>query len=167
MKEILNQDVSYDEESRTLYVGGKGNTITKEALQDDYSILYNGKNYINLGSEKANSIKEPKVAGKELTQGFIIESNKSEGSYVLLRVDDRFSSIEFDVGMLDSTSEYDIGDAVMRIELDGKEKYKEKVPSQIASSHYQFDISGAKTLKIQLSDSYSKFGFYNVIFNKK
>ncbi|MFS1134942.1 hypothetical protein ACFDAB_15220, partial [Enterococcus hirae] len=134
--------------------------------EDNYSMLYNGKNYISLDSVDNSSIKEPKIAGIEMTQGFILEDSKFDDSYVLLRLDGKYSSIEFDAGMLDNTSEYNIEDGDIKIELDGKEKYKEKIPADIATTHYKFDVPETRTLKISLNNSNAIFGFYNVIFNK-
>lgn len=165
-RELLNQQVFYDENNETIYIGNKGNKITKEDLECNYSMLYNGKGYVSLDSIDGSTIKEPKVAGIEMTQRFIIEGSSFDNSYALFRLDGKYSSIEFDAGMLDNTSQYSISDAVIKLELDGTEKYKEKIRADIASKHYKFDVTGIKTLKINLSDSNAMFGFYNVIFNK-
>ena len=165
-RELLNQQVFYDENNETIYIGNKGNKITKEDLEGNYSMLYNGKGYVSLKSIDGSTIKEPKVAGIEMTQGFIIEGSSFDNSYALFRLDGKYSSIEFDAGMLDNTSQYSISNAVIKLELDGTEKYKEKIRADIASKHYKFDVTGIKTLKINLSDSNAMFGFYNVIFNK-
>lgn len=166
VQKILNQQITYDETTETIYIGNNGKKVTKEALEDNYSMLYNGKNYISLDSVDNSSIKEPKIAGIEMTQGFILEDSKIDDSYVLLRLDGKYSSIEFDAGMLDNTSEYNIEDGDIKIELDGKEKYKEKIPADIATTHYKFDVPETRTLKISLNNSNAIFGFYNVIFNK-
>lgn len=167
VKKIVNKEIIYDETTETVYVGNNGQKITKEALEDNYSMLYNGKNYISLVDTVEDfSVKEPRIAGIEMKHGFILKGHSFDDSYVLLRLDGKYSSIEFDAGMLDNTSEYNIEDGNIKIELDGKEKYKEKIAADIATTHYKFDVTGAKTLKIILNKSAAIFGFHNVIFNK-
>ncbi|WP_265455800.1 NPCBM/NEW2 domain-containing protein [Enterococcus sp. HY326] len=163
----LDTDVTYDELDNILYIGGTGQQVTKEALIDDYSILYSGESYVNLGVDNDSySTTEYKVGGEELANGFVIENSNYSEAYVLIRLDGKYSSIEFDVGKLDSSTGYQIKDATLQIYLDGTPKDKETVQAQITSQHFQFDVTGAKTLKIGLTKSSSEFGFYNVIFNK-
>jgi len=164
LTDLLKKDVTYNEDSNTLFVGTESEQITKFALSDDYSMLYSGKSYVNLGETKTKSKDTYEVAGSEIPDGFIIESSKYGDAYVLIKLDGSYSSIEFDVGKLDSSSQ--IEDALMLISLDDEEKNKETINSQIASTHYKFDTTGATTLKIELVDSYSSYGFYNVTFNK-
>lgn len=166
LQKILSQDINYDEDSSTIYIGGKGNKVSKEQLSDDYSLLYSGQSYKSFGSKEHKIPDDYTVAGKELTDGFVLESSSWQDSFVLIRLDDKYSSVEFDVSKSDVSEGSSIKDGKLIIELDGTEKYKETVNAQIASQHYQFDTTGAKTLKIDMSDSPSEFSFYNVIFNK-
>ncbi|EPH77386.1 hypothetical protein D929_00116 [Enterococcus faecalis 02-MB-P-10] len=164
LQEIIDKEIFYEETSSTFFIGGQGNKVTKQSLEEDYSILYSGERYKSFGNPKLFDTKEvTTVAGKEITQGFILEDSKYDESYVLIRLDKQFSSIEFDVGKVDDPNEYKIEDAVMKLELDGREKYKETIRAQIASKHYKFDVMGTQTLKISLLDSSSTFGFYNFI----
>lgn len=167
MASILDQSIQYDEVDGNLYVGGKSGKVTKEALVDDYSILYSGSNYKSFGDPDRDIPEDYTVAGKELSDGFIIESSSYQDSYVLIRLDDKYSSIAFDVGKADVTTGSDIENGKLSIELDGKEKYKETVNAEIASQQYQFDVTGAKTLKLSMTKSSSEFAFYNVTFTKK
>lgn len=167
LEKILGKSIKYDELDNKLFVGGNGEKISKESLADNYSILYSGSNY-KVGDNPDKKIPDDyTVAGKEFTDGFILESSKWSESYVLIRLDDKYSSIEFDVGKADVSTGSDIENGKLKIELDGKEKYKETVDAQVASTHLKYDVTGAKTMKISLLDSSSEFGFYNVIFNKK
>ncbi|MDT2751531.1 MULTISPECIES: hypothetical protein [Enterococcus] len=166
VQKILDQQTLYDENDETIYIGTKDKKVTKDALEDDYTMLYNGEGYLSLGSMEDSSIKEPKVAGVEMTQGFILEGSRYNDVYGLFRLDGKYSSIEFDAGMMDNTDAYSIENGVIKLELDDEEKHKDKISTDISSKHYKFDVTDAKTLKIILSDSNTKFGFYNVIFNK-
>jgi hypothetical protein len=165
LKSTLNTEteISYNEDDKILYIGGSGEKVTKEALSERYTSLYAGENYTSLEEGE----EEYKVAGKLIENGFILGSSayKQKGSYALINTEGAFSSVEFDVGRLDSERNT-VEDGKLKIELDTVKKYQETVSAEIASKHYKFDISGAKTLKINMMDSGSEFGFYNVIFNK-
>lgn len=134
---VVDKEIFYEETSRTFFIGWQGNKVTKQSLEEDYSILYGGERYKSFGNPQLFETKEDTtVAGKEITQGFILEDSKYDESYVLIRLDKQFSSIEFDVGKVDDPNEYKIEYAVMKLELDVKEKYKEPIRAQIASEHY-------------------------------
>lgn len=166
LQKMLSQEINYDEDNSTIYIGSQGNKVSKEQLSDDYSLLYSGQSYKSFGNKDHKIPDNYTVAGKELADGFILESSSWQDSFVLIRLDDKFSSIEFDVSKSDISEGSNIRDGKLIIDLDGKEKYKETINAQIASQHYQFDTTGTKTLKINISDSPSEFSFYNVIFNK-
>lgn len=163
MDSILNKKVNYDLEENKIYVGGADKQITKISLSDSYDLLYGGERFISLN----DADEDYSVAGKGIDNGFILKDSSfyNKGSYVLMNVEGKYTSIEFDVGKLDSKSD-SIEDGKLKIELDGVKKYNEVISAEIATKHYTFDISGTKTLKISVQDSSSKFGFYNVILNK-
>lgn len=167
VEDIVGQKTDYDELDNRLFIGGKGEKISKEALSDDYSILYSGSNYKSVGNPNDKIEDDYTVAGKELTDGFILKSSSWSETYVLIRVDDKYSSIEFDVAKADVSKGSNIKNGKLKIELDGKETEKATVDAQVASQHLKYDISGAKTIKISMTDSTSEFAFYNVVFNKK
>lgn len=150
-----------------LFIGGKGEKISKVALSDDYSILYSGSNYKSIGNSNDKIENDYTVAGKEFTDGFILEASYWSETYVLIRVDDKYSSIEFDVAKADVSEGSDIKNGKLKIELDGKETDKGIADAQVASQHLKYDITGANTVKISMSGSTSEFAFYNVVFNKK
>lgn len=145
----------------------KEKKISKIALSDNYSMLYSGQNYKSKGNEDDRIEDDYTVAGKEFTDGFILTSSSFDESYVLIRLDDKYSSVEFDVGKADVSTGSRIKNGKLKIDLDSKEKYKDTVDAQIATQHFQYDVTGAKTLKISMSDTPSEFAFSNVIFNKK
>jgi len=162
---ILEEKISYDDIEQKIYIGGKGDRVTKETLTGNYAMLYDGKEYVSLGNKESNV--DYTVGGVALKDGFVINSRKYiDYSYVLIRLDGKYSSIEFDVGKVDETNG-SIEDAKMKVYVDGEEKYSDVLNSQVTSQHFQYDVTDAKSLKISLYDSYSKFGFSNVIFNKK
>ncbi|WP_207695771.1 hypothetical protein DOK67_0001518 [Enterococcus sp. DIV0212c] len=163
LKAALDKEVEYDEDEKKIYIGSTGQQVTKTALSDSYNILYSGERFTSLN----NYEEEAKVAGNLIENGFILDSSKyhDKGSFVLINTKNKYSSIEFDAGKLDSKSN-NIEDGKLKIEVDGIKKEQETISSEIANKHYNFDISGATTLKISVLDSNSQFGFYNVVFNK-
>lgn len=162
LNDLLGESITYNPEEKKIYIGSE-EKITKQSLSEVYSILYNGENMESLNDAK----EEYKVAGKFIDNGFVLGSSKfyEKGSYALMNVDGKYSTIEFDVGCIDG--KYGSGkDGKLKIELDGEKKDGGLVEGDIATKHYSFDISGAKTLKINMLDSESNFGFYNVVFQK-
>ncbi|MGX7437851.1 hypothetical protein ACWOE0_03970 [Enterococcus caccae] len=162
LKNFVEQEISYNEEDKTIYIGKKSDQkITKQKISEQYSILYGGENYTSLKDVD----EEYHVGGETIADGFIFKEYSWSERIALLNTNNKFTKVEFDVGRIDeSTSSLENGK--MKIEFNGEKKHQENIRADITSQHYEYDITNVKTLKLSLADSGSSFGFYNIVFTK-
>ncbi|EUJ40756.1 hypothetical protein PWEIH_03226 [Listeria weihenstephanensis FSL R9-0317] len=162
LKSLIDQELNYDEDAKTIYIGSKSDQkVTKQALSEQYSILYGGENYTSL----ENTDEDYHVGGKIINDGFIFKEYSFGDNIALLNTDTKFTKMEFDIGKLDESTS-SLEDAKMKVELSGVQKYQENIRADITSHHYEYDITDATTVKFLISDSRSGFGIYNIIFTK-
>ncbi|EUJ22709.1 hypothetical protein PGRAN_12194 [Listeria grandensis FSL F6-0971] len=162
LKNLIKQELSYNEDTKTLYIGSGGNQkITKQTLAEQYGILYGGENYTSL--EDADE--DYHVGGELINDGFVFKGYSFLNNMALLNTDNQFTKIEFDIGKVDESTS-SLEDGKLKIELNGEKKYQENIRADITTHHFEYDITDAKTLKFLLADSDSSFGVYNVIFTK-
>jgi len=162
VKNLVGEDANFDEDSKTVYIGSESDQkVTKQLLSDQYSMLYGGEHY--------ESLKEPEeeyhVGGELIKDGFVFESSLFYDSVALLNTNQKFTKVAFDIGKVDE-SKGSLEDGKLKVSLNGENKYQETVKADVTSTHYEYDITDVKTLKLELSDSGSAFGVYNMVFTK-
>ncbi|WP_314066028.1 hypothetical protein [uncultured Vagococcus sp.] len=81
----------------------------------------------------------------------------------LFNLDGQHSKVDFDVGKIDSSG---LEDVKMKNYLDGEISEQHNLSAQVPSIHFSIPTNGAKSLKIQLVDGSSNFGFCNIVLIK-
>lgn len=162
VKNLVGKEASFDEDSKTVYIGSESDQkVTKQSLSDQYSMLYGGENY--------ESLKDPEeeyhVGGESIKDGFVFKGYAFAKNIALLNTNNKFTKVAFDIGKVDE-SKNSLEDGKLKISLNGENKNQETVKADVTSQHFEYDITDVKTLKLELSDTSSAFGVYNMVFTK-
>lgn len=162
VKNLVGKDASFDEDSKTVYIGSESDQkVTKQSLSDQYSILYGGENY--------ESLKDPEedyhVGGESIKDGFVFKGYSFTDNIALINTNKKFTKVAFDIGKVDE-SKGSLEDGKLKVSLNGENKNQETVRADVTSQHFEYDITDVKTLKLELADSDSSFGVYNMVFTK-
>ncbi|MBP1040989.1 NPCBM/NEW2 domain-containing protein [Vagococcus sp. BWB3-3] len=163
LKEVTGKDVQFDEEQNKIFIGSQDvNKVTKVNFKEVSKILYDGDRLIKYDDENADTFV---VAGKEYDSGFVLDANEysDTGAIALFNLDGSYSKVDFDVGKIDSSS---LNDVKMKVYLDGEVSEQHALSSQVPSTKFSIPVNSAKSLKIQLVDGTSNFGFYDIVFTK-
>lgn len=162
VKNLVGKDANFDEDSKTVYIGSESDQkVTKQSLSDQYSMLYGGENY--------ESLKDPEedyhVGGESIKDGFVFKGYSFTDNVALLNTNKKFTKVAFDIGKVDE-SKSSLEDGKLKVSLNGENKNQETVRADVTSQHFEYDITDVKTLKLELTDSGSSFGVYNMVFTK-
>jgi hypothetical protein len=162
VKNLVGKDARYDEDSKTVYIGSDSDQkVTKQALSEQYSMLYGGENYDSL----KDSEEEYHVGGERIKDGFVFKGYSFSDNVALFNTNKKFTKVAFDIGKVDESTN-SLEDGKLKVEFNGENKYQESIRADVTSQHFEYDITDVKTLKFKLTDSNSSFGVYNMVFTK-
>lgn len=148
LNEISNEDIEY--ENNILYVGhSTGEVVNLMDVCPPHDI-YEKDSY---------NTDVFKMGGELYNDGFYLESGYYSENYALIRLNNQYSSLEFDFGHVDDTTHYE---CTLNIYIDDKliETIDKKPDSMI--EHKTISLNYANHLKIGITGNRVTYGFGNI-----
>lgn len=129
----------------------------------DTNVLYDGVNHTIYKPTDGNSFS---VGGTTYTSGFDINTRGGNEGYVLLNLNNTYSSIIFDVGRVDGTDKHDI---TLDIYINDEIYQTYNISPDTPSTHFDIPLDYAKSMKLHFRVPHlarESLGFTNIYLKK-
>lgn len=145
----LGQDVSWNGNTKTVYIGMNESDVSAKKLQP-----YQTSGYLRSIEKNGKSIQ---MMGKTYTQGLYYGNGTA-----LYNLDGLYKSLEMDIGHEDEKSAYD---AVLNFYVDGELVDTYTLTGDMQTEHIKVNLNHGLQLKIE-QKSGGDYGLCNIVFNK-